>query len=326
MSMALVLGLDSGGTKTLLAFADRCGNVVRLVRSGGLDPSSSPDWPLDLADLLAEEDQAGAAEAAVLGLPFHDEVPRFTEQQTRVAEALLPSPVLVQNDVRIAFDGAFAGAGGVLVLAGTGSMAWASRGGAADRHVRVGGWGDAFGDEGSAYWIGRETLAAVSRDLDGRLCAPDLTKGVLEAIGCTPGGLIDWTYALTNRRSGLAQLAVVASRLAEDGVAAARAVLERGADHLAEQAIAAWRGTGADTPLRWSHAGGVLDSRIVRARIAEKLGCGPVAPRLPPIGGALLRAAQAAGWPAGDRWINRLAVSLGTSSHQDARHLEGIDA
>lgn len=324
--MTLVLGLDGGGTKTLLALADRCGNVVRLVRGRGLDPSSSPDWLLDLADLLAEDDRTDAAEAAVLGLPFHDEVPRFTEQQTRVAEALLPSPVLVQNDVRIAFDGAFAGTGGVLVLAGTGSMAWASRGGASARSVRVGGWGDAFGDEGSAYWIGRETLAAVSSDLDGRLSAPDLTEGVLDAIGSTPGGLVDWTYGLPNRRSGMAQIAAITSRLAEDGVVSARAVLERAADHLAEQAITAWRGTGAETPLRWSHAGGVLESRIVRARIADKLGCGPVAPRLPPVGGALLRAAQAAGWPAGDRWINRLAASLGASFHQQARHMEGTDA
>lgn len=307
--MSLVLGLDSGGTKTVLAFADRSGQVTLLRRGPGLDPSADRNWPRALEALL-NGDSARKVDAAVLGLPFHDEVQSYSDEQTAVATALIPGNTLVQNDVRIAFDGAMAGKPGVLVLAGTGSMAWASLNGPDDPHIRVGGWGDAFGDEGSAYWIGREALGVVSRHLDGRIQAPEFCDGMLLALGLGADELIGWCYALENRRADFAKLALTVSALAEAGNVDASAVLHAAADHLAGHVTAAWRQTKAETRLRWSYAGGVLASGIVLRRIAEQVGCDPVPPRLPPVGGALLRAALRAGWSVDDAWITGLSASL----------------
>ncbi len=110
----------------------------------------------DLAALV----DVGPVDAAVLGLPYFSEVPAISARQSAVAVAALGAGACVMNDVAVAFEGALGGDEGVLVLAGTGSMGWA-RGPAGV--VRVGGWGDVFGDEGSAFWIGREALALVSR-------------------------------------------------------------------------------------------------------------------------------------------------------------------
>jgi N-acetylglucosamine kinase len=310
--MSLILGLDSGGTKTVLAFADRSGQVLSLRLGPGLDPSADCNWPGLLQALLARDDQLPIRDidAAVLGLPFHGEVEQYSDEQASVARELIPGNTLVQNDVRIAFDGALAERAGVLILAGTGSMAWASLNGRGDPHIRVGGWGDAFGDEGSAYWIGREALGAVSRHLDGRVSMPEFSAEMLSALGLKPDELIGWCYALENRRMGLAKLAVTVSALAEAGNADAVAILDAAADCLAEHITAAWRQTKAETPLRWSYAGGVLASALVRKSIAEKIGCDPVPPRLPPVGGALLRAANNAGWSIDDAWIATLSSSL----------------
>ena len=52
------------------------------------------------------------------------------------------------------------------LVAGTGSVAYGRN--AAGKTARAGGWGYLAGDEGSAYWIGREALAALALALDGR--------------------------------------------------------------------------------------------------------------------------------------------------------------
>ena len=51
------------------------------------------------------------------------------------------------------------------VVSGTGSISYGEHDG---RHVRVGGWGELFGDEGSAYWLAIRGLQAWTRMTDGR--------------------------------------------------------------------------------------------------------------------------------------------------------------
>ncbi len=48
MSRELVLGLDGGGSKTVVALADRDGKAVALLRGPGLDPYGNPGWREDL--------------------------------------------------------------------------------------------------------------------------------------------------------------------------------------------------------------------------------------------------------------------------------------
>jgi N-acetylglucosamine kinase len=138
------------------------------------------------AGFLCEGEQPAAA---ILGLPVHGEVEAISERQRTVASNVFSCPHLVLNDVEVAFDGAFASDDGVLVLAGTGSMAWAKVGG---ESARFGGWGNAFGDEGSAFWIGREALSLASQALDGRIEAPGFAEAVISASSVDPFRLIEW--------------------------------------------------------------------------------------------------------------------------------------
>jgi N-acetylglucosamine kinase len=309
--MTRVLGVDSGGTKTIAAVAGRDGTVTEVRRCGSLDPVSVPDWPLRLQALAQSMGEARHSLAAtVLGLPYHTEIAEVSAEQTRVAAALFPGRTLVDNDVRIAFDGAFAGGAGALILAGTGSMAWASLGGPDDAHERSGGWGDLFGDEGSAYWIGREALADVARELDGRLPPSGFSAGLLQAIGVGPEELLDWCYAQDHRRAAIADLARQVAVLAGTGDGRSLAILRRAGDELADTLLAAWRKAAGERPLRWSYAGGVTTNRYVLTRIAERVGCAPQPCCLPPVGGALLRAARLAGWQVTGLWVDQVALTL----------------
>jgi glucosamine kinase len=80
-----------------------------------------------------------------------------------VAEAI-PGEIDVVGDMRIALQAAFGPGPGVIVISGTGSIAFGRD--AQGQTARAGGWGFAISDEGSAHWIGRTAVAAVLRAAD----------------------------------------------------------------------------------------------------------------------------------------------------------------
>ncbi|MFT4130360.1 N-acetylglucosamine kinase [Labrys sp. (in: a-proteobacteria)] len=311
--MAGILAIDGGGTKTILATASRDGVIGTWLEGAGINPVDNPDW---LAGFEAQIRAAGAAaqacDHAVLALPAYGEIAAVTQSQNQAAASALGQSHAILNDVEAAHVAAFAGGPGVLILAGTGSMAWAR-----DEHgndLRVGGWGDAFGDEGSAFWIGRETIARVSQALDGRLTAPALADAFFAFLALDradrPHALLQWHVELSHPRSQIAALSVLVDRLAETGNATAVAILDEAAEHLARHVGAAWRRMDAKTCRSWSYAGGVFASGHVLAKVTARVGVSPMPPRLPPIGGALLRAAQDLDWPVDQAWIERLRASI----------------
>lgn len=304
--MSLVLGLDSGGTKTRVALANRDGRIVARDAGPGLNPFGAPGWQNALTAHLARSLNVGPVEAAVLGLPFHGEVPAVSAEQIQIVRATMGDRATrVVNDVEAAFIGAFAGGPGALLLAGTGSMVWASDG---CQTLRVGGFGEAFGDEGSAYWIGRKALSRVSRESDGRAEKSDLGAAVLAVCGTDADGLIAWAYGSPNLRAAIAALAPVVSNLAEADNPVALKLLAEAAMHLAEHVTAA-RARLGQPALPWSHAGGVFASFAILRHLTASLG--PAEPPiLDPLGGALLAAAQLAGWDTGPGFIAALAASL----------------
>ncbi len=76
-----------------------------------------------------------------------------------VAPQLPSRHVALMHDAPIAHAGALAGEPGIVVIAGTGSVAYCVD--ASGRAEQFGGWGYLFGDEGSAFWIAREAIANV---------------------------------------------------------------------------------------------------------------------------------------------------------------------
>ncbi|HVX81573.1 MAG TPA: BadF/BadG/BcrA/BcrD ATPase family protein [Devosiaceae bacterium] len=311
MNAGLVLGIDGGGSKTLVALADGSGHLVRLRRGRGSNPLDSPGWRDELVELLRPFTRTAGLAGVAAGLAAYGEVEAISAaQRGAIAEVFGAIPQRVLNDVDAAHVGAFAGGAGILILSGTGSMAWArDRGG---RSYRVGGWGDAIGDEGSSHWIGRKILGLVSQSLDGRATPTALSEALFDSLGLDPAdpmnSLGGWVSRLTDPRAEVAALAPLASRLAESGDAGAQGIIEAAAEELARHVTAIARLAGRD--LDWSHAGGTFASAPLREAVARHLGRPPKPPRLPPIGGALLAAAQHVGWAADAQWIDRLAASL----------------
>jgi N-acetylglucosamine kinase-like BadF-type ATPase len=307
----LILGIDGGGSKALVALADKSGRVLELSRGEGINPMDNRGWrPRFEAQLRGF---AGANGLAGIGaaMPAYGEVEHISaDQRDAIATTFGKIPQRVLNDVDAAQIGAFAGGPGILILAGTGSMAWARD--AAGKSHRVGGWGETIGDEGSGYWIGRRVLGLVSQSLDGRAAPTKLVDAVFNALKIDHrdpvNGLEGWVSRLTHPRSEISALAAVCGATAEAGDAGAVAILQEAAEELARLFRAIAKLAGAAMP--WSYAGGTFNSRVLREAVTSRIGSAPRPPQLPPIGGALLAAAQHLDWPVHQAWIERLAAAI----------------
>ena len=310
MTDGLLLGIDGGGSKVLVALADRTGRIVRLARGGGVNPMDNRNWRADLETQLASFVGEPGLAAVGAALPAHGEVDHISQAQCAViAEAFPGVPQTVINDVDAAHIGALVGGPGILILSGTGSMAWARDDAGAS--YRVGGWGDVIGDEGSSHWIGRRALSLISQSLDGRAPSTALVDAAFAYLGLDRSqpvsSLEGWVEGLSNPRAGVASLAVAVDRVAEAGDPAARALIGEAADELVKHVgtIARHCSPGAD----WTYAGGAFASRVLLDAVTERIGRPPVPPRFPPIGGALLAAAKILGWPIDAAFVERLAVA-----------------
>ncbi|MBB5663678.1 N-acetylglucosamine kinase-like BadF-type ATPase [Rhizobium leguminosarum] len=309
MSDDLILGVDGGGTKMILALADKNGCILRTALGGGINPMGNPGWRTELEKYIepfrSEKKLAGVAAA----LPVYGEVAHLSRLlEETIRQAFPKAQTRVLNDVDAAHLGALAGKPGILVLSGTGSMAWARN--ADGTPARTGGWGDVIGDEGSSYWVGRRALNLVSQSLDGRFFPTALTEAIFAYLQLDPGDPMDslggWATSSATR-SSIAALSAVVDRAAREGDQAAIGLFELAADELAKhyRAVAGHCEPEAD----WTYAGGTFRSSTLLKALEHRIGRPAAAPRLSPIGGALLAAARLLDWPIDDGWIGHVAAS-----------------
>ena len=229
------------------------------------------------------QDIIGAADptAVGIGLPGVRSAARARE----LGRTLTPRagcPVHVTGDVDTARCGAFLGAPGIVVIAGTGSAALGWDG---ERFARAGGHGFLLGDEGSAYWIGREAVRAALRFQEQAGGSELIHRTVTQATGSDLDVLISEVSAHPADRGRLTVLAPAVTAIAGCDPAAQR-IAQGAAEHLAALAESVRRRLG---PLPVAGAGGVFGDPAIWARFSELTGATrPLAPAA--VGAALLAA------------------------------------
>ncbi|MFI0938619.1 BadF/BadG/BcrA/BcrD ATPase family protein [Streptomyces sp. NPDC021020] len=170
----MFLGVDGGGTKTAFCLVDRSGHVVARAQAAS---SYYFSQGIDLVGRVLKEGvdaicaTAGLAPAeieyAFFGLPGYGEAAGdLPVLDAAPREVLGHDRYACDNDMVCGWAGSLGAVDGINVISGTGSMTYGERQG---KGVRVGGWGEIFGDEGSGYWIAVRGLNAFSRMSDGRL-------------------------------------------------------------------------------------------------------------------------------------------------------------
>ncbi len=172
--------------------------------------------------------------AACIGLAGVSHPDNHRKMYDAIETALPALNFTLETDARIALAGATAGKPGIVIIAGTGSIAYGVN---KDGEVaRAGGWGPTLGDEGSGTYIGRRALEAVMTAYDRR--AHDetaLTEKVCRYFNVkTPPELPAVIYNPdANVMPQIAQLSKLVVETAQAGDATAIEILKDAAHELA---------------------------------------------------------------------------------------------
>lgn len=172
-----VIGIDGGGTKTRALIADTAGRSLAEFCAGpsnmqvhGAEQSARVIAALVkkcLTRVRADDSRLAALCCGLAGVGREPDRRRMRAALKKMITlaARRPDAVIIENDARIALEGAFCGGPGIILVAGTGSITYGRdvRGG---MH-RAGGWGRYLDDGGSGYAIGKEALRAFTAYLDG---------------------------------------------------------------------------------------------------------------------------------------------------------------
>jgi glucosamine kinase len=275
VSAGWVVGVDGGGTHTTVVLADARGReILRSDGPPGIVDPRSPRRAAEVVAALVRESAAAAgmdlpAAALCAGLAGVE----YPAERRAVADALreagLARAVEVVTDGRIALEGALGAGAGILLIAGTGSVAY---GRAEDgRTARCGGWGMVLGDEGSGYGIGRDALRAALQAADGRGPSTRLLEALLEGLRLpSAAGVPPWVGRAEKR--DVAGLVPVVVRVAGEGDHVAAAVLRNAAHALADHAAAlAARLAPWATPIPIVLHGGVFRQREIEREVRHVL-------------------------------------------------------
>jgi N-acetylglucosamine kinase-like BadF-type ATPase len=244
--MPWVLGLDGGSTKTIALVANEKGRVLGRGESGPSNYHTAgvagAGEAIRLAVATAIED-AGLVGQALSGAFFaFAGVDRQIDRQVLssiVSSTGLRCPVQIDHLAAAALAGANSGNPGVVVIAGTGAVAYGEDGHGCK--ARAGGYGPILGDEGSGYDIGRKALVAALRAEDGR--SP--TTILSDRIGQT--FMLDSMTELVNlvygnpaplQRTEIAALTLLVVEVAKEGDPVAREILRESGRELGLSAAA----------------------------------------------------------------------------------------
>lgn len=294
----IIVGVDAGGSKTR-AVAWKDGEAVGQALGGA--GAVRPGRALASAGVIAEQARRVLANAGVLraetlvvgAAGVGREVERRELAQALRAEAIAER-VMVITDVELAEAAAFGDGPGIVLSAGTGSIAVGRD--SSGRAFRQGGYGWQMSDEGSGYAIGRLALVAVGRARDGRGEPSSLTAELLRVQRCE--GLDDLVRWSTTAAVGeVAALASVVLSAAAAGDAVAEGITEYAAGELTTLVMNLAEQIAHPRPVAVGLAGSLLGpGSPLRDRVMARLAANPLvrAQQMPvdPLDGALHLAAR----------------------------------
>lgn len=208
MDKKYYLGIDGGGTKTAFIVID---DNNEIVYQKVLGPSSLDTVPLiDIEKLLLTEGKnipykISAIFAGIGGISCDNDKLSINNILKKF-DCLLPTgKVESDNDVINALYGSLCAQDGIVIIAGTGSVAFGKWKG---QYARSGGYCYQEGDAGSAYYIGYRALQYLARVIDGRKEESTLSTELMETIKCYDYSSLA-SYFVNSSRTEIAKLAPV---------------------------------------------------------------------------------------------------------------------
>lgn len=276
MNRITVLGLSGGGSRTRAVILNDRGDTlgegeggpanIRAVDTATARTSLADAVQQALKSAHISPQQLSAATWALAGAG------RAAEKSTyqSIANLLLPSiQTTITTDAEAALIGALGDRCGLVIIAGTGMIAYGEDG--QGNAARAGGWGN-YLDEGSGYALGIATLRSILAEADGTGNATHLTQSVLTHLNRVKSSkLISWLYDPERSPADVAALAPFALSAAESGDRVAVALVSKAADALADAAVAVYRRLQHQSEtLPISYSGGLIEKSVFYCQLVQQ--------------------------------------------------------
>lgn len=233
----IVVGVDGGGSSTRVYVADEQAHV--LFKATGEGSAVTPGAEADSAEILGAMVRNAVIDAEmghlmpralVVGVAGVGREAQRIALQQELERLEVADAVVVISDAEAAMEDAFVEGPGILLIAGTGSIAWGRS--PAGVMQRCGGWGPVIGDEGSGAWLGRKALQVIAAAHDGREPETALTGAILTALELDDVSAII-TWAATATPADMATLAPAVLSAAEVGDLRANTIVTMAVEELA---------------------------------------------------------------------------------------------
>ena len=288
MTKTYYIGIDGGGTKTKFDLFDSDKNSIASITTPTIHPAQASfkeavsvltDAKEKLLANINDSDYVLKVGAGLGGYGINADYRKKLEDEfSTVFEEFK-----LYSDAYAAMLGALAGEDGILMIAGTGSIALAKVG---DETFRCGGFGYRYGDEGSAYSIGKALISRALKEADGRLdksIISDLVADYFDYIGFNMIATSDFS------RDKIAGLAAVASKYVENSESV-RDIFLAAAKEISLHIKAIGKKFETGKKIKVSYIGGVFKSEYIIECIREmNRGIELVAPIYPPEKGSILQ-------------------------------------
>lgn len=214
--MKYIIGVDGGGTKVEATAYSIDGIAIKTSIKGFGNLLNNQEKALkNIIDSIKEILEYLSNEELIniyLGIAG-SEVGNNTKIIKEEVKEKLNLDCIVMNDSKIALKAMLKGEDGILVIAGTGSVALGING---NKTIRCGGWGSLLGDEGSGYKISIEAIKRMILEEEYSMPKSRLSKSIMEKLNIkSVHEITDFVYSST--KDEIASLAPIVVKLSEEG-------------------------------------------------------------------------------------------------------------
>jgi N-acetylglucosamine kinase-like BadF-type ATPase len=262
------LGIDAGASATKWVLINDSGTIAsgrRDAMDGHIYREASLERMRRVLSEISEEIKDFKVSAVYMGITG------VTQDGSieREIETSFKCPSRVVSDIELAYRANFEVGGGILLYAGTGSVAYAI-----DENSevhKIGGWGYLLGDEGAGYWIGKEAIRLSLFEIEKKSTIKEgsLVDQILKEIQVS-----DWngikTFVYSKDRAEIAALSKIVDRAAEAGDPEAISILKNAASHLGDL-VNRTDGVLVRKSLPVKFTGGISGSKILYAELEKYL-------------------------------------------------------
>lgn len=234
----ITAGIDAGGSKTECIIVDSETN--KIITRAETGPANYQVVGLEKAcqeiksSLEQAKSKAGISRVSVLGIGLagagreNDKI----KLRKELSKILRLKDFFLTDDAQIALLGATGAEAGIVLIAGTGSIAYGLK--KSSGKIRSGGWGPLIGDEGSGFWIAMEAIKRAIKASEKRAEGTKLEKLIIDYFNfSTLQELIPFIYEGELPRREIASLTPKVMELAKNGDKAAVEIIKEAVNELA---------------------------------------------------------------------------------------------